>query len=215
MTNPEVHTIDPVHPDKALIEKAARLLKAGRLVVAPTETRYGLLASADNAEAVQRVCRVKARGVEHAIAVFVNTRSDLEKCAELPRHAVPLVEAFMPGPLTLVASARVDWPAPLVVDGRIGIRWSSSPVVAALVEATGVPLTATSANLSGRPERDSVEEIVEDLGEHVALYLDVGPLTGKPSTVVACDSVGVHLLRKGAINESELEVELVRATRKG
>jgi tRNA threonylcarbamoyl adenosine modification protein (Sua5/YciO/YrdC/YwlC family) len=95
-----------------------------------------------------------------------------------------------------------------VVDGKIGLRWSSSPVIDGLLRRLECPLTATSANISGRPDPESVEEIVSQFGDRVDLYLDAGPLTGPTSTVVDCSGEKPKILRDGAIPRAEIEREI-------
>jgi len=179
--------------------QAATVLAQGGLVVAPTETRYGLLASTDRADAMIQVTELKRRSATKPVAVFVGHMEEIESLAEMPPAARKLAEAFLPGPLTLVLAARIDWPPPLVVDGRIGLRYSSSPFMAALMGTVGSPLTATSANLSGSPEAESIDQIQAAFGDRVDLYLDGGRLSGPVTTVVDASGDGVKILREGAI----------------
>ena len=110
----------------------------------------------------------------------------------------------MPGPVTLVLAATCDWPPPLVVNGKIGFRCSSVPVINEILALVEAPIAATSANISGRPERECVQEIVDDFGDRVALYLDSGPLTGPVSTVVDCSEDRPRVLREGAVAVAEI-----------
>jgi tRNA A37 threonylcarbamoyladenosine synthetase subunit TsaC/SUA5/YrdC len=102
----------------------------------------------------------------------------------------------------------VEFPWPVVVDGSIGVRVSSSGLIAGLVRAAGTPLTATSANLSGAPDAETIDQITAVFGDGVDLYLDGGALTGPVSTVVDCRGDGVRVLRRGAIAAVEVEEEL-------
>ena len=199
MSSSKYLTIGPQGASPEILRQAAQALRNNELVVAPTETRYGLLARADSIEALDLLRRVKMRGEHHAVAVFARNRADIEQWGEVDERTARLIEAFLPGPMTLVLKAKVDWPSPAVVDGRLGIRWSSSPLIQALLEEVEAPITATSANLSGRAEHEGVQEIREDFGDAVAVYLDAGVLKGATSTVVDCSRDKLVVLREGAI----------------
>jgi L-threonylcarbamoyladenylate synthase len=200
---PDILHIDPVNPEEAKLDRAAETLRNGGLIVSPTETRYGLLTSASNAEAVTRLCRAKGRDFNRPVAVFVRDLDSLTDIARMTDMAAQLAASFLPGPLTLVLKAAVNWSSPLVVDGKIGIRISSSPIVAGLVERVG-PLTATSANTSGAQEPLSIKDAEEQLGAAVDLYLDVGDLGGPVSTVVDCSGGLCDILRAGAIEPDRI-----------
>ena len=186
------------------MSQAAAALSAGQLVVAPTETQYGLLAVGSDPAAVERLLQVKGRRTGQPISVFLSSPDDISRYAQLTPEAERLTRAFLPGPLTLVLESRVDWGAPLVVDGKIGLRVSPLPLILQLVRLVGAPLTATSANRAGLAGSDTIDAVLAQLGRAVALYLDGGPLTGPVSSVVVCDRRGMTVLREGAIATSAL-----------
>jgi L-threonylcarbamoyladenylate synthase len=198
-------TVGPQGASPEAIREAALALRNNELVVAPTDTRYGLLARADNVEALDLLRRVKMRGEHHAVAVFARSRAEIEQWGEVNERTARLIETFLPGPLTLVLKAKVDWPSPAVVNGRLGIRWSSSPLIQKLLAEIDTPITATSANLSGRAENERVQEIREDFGDAVAVYLDAGVLKGAISTVVDCTRDKLVVLRGGAIAAEDID----------
>lgn len=185
--------------DPVTVETAARMLADGGVVVAPTETRYGILVRADLEPAVQRLFEIKGRNTTNPTAIFVDSIATIERLGLVTPVARKLIAEFLPGPLTLVLDAKIPWTAPRVVDGKIGIRWSSSVFIHHVVTAVGAPLTATSANLSGQPDRESVNEIMADFSSAVDLYIDGGLLSGPVSTVVDCTGNSVRILREGAI----------------
>lgn len=197
-------TIDPAAPDHETLDRAAEVIRAGGLVVAPTETRYGLLGQATDPTAVRRLCAAKGRAFHHPVAAFVASIEELDRYAEVGEAARTLAARFLPGPLTLVLRTAVNWPEPIVVAGKTGFRISPSPTIAGLLERVGRPLTATSANLSGQPEEITVAAIEMQLGESVALYLEAGPLSGKVSTVLDCTGRHPKILREGAISRQSL-----------
>jgi len=196
--------IDPILPEKQTLEHAAAVLTAGGLVVAPTETRYGLLGRADRQDVLEKLYEVKQRSLDSPTALLIRDFDEVEQYARVNRAAIALAERFLPGPMTLVLSATCDWPPPRVVNGKIGLRWSSSPVVRALLDLVEVPVTATSANITGQPEHGCVQEIVDDFEDRVALYLDSGSLTGPVSTVIDCSEDQPRVLREGAVALEEI-----------
>lgn len=210
MTDNAVLAIDPVHPDLTAIARAADVLHSGLLVVAPTETRYGLLARADSDVSIQKVFVAKGRKPLQPTALFVRGESDLDEYGEMTPSATVLAQQFLPGPMTLVLRSRNSWGPPRVVDGLIGLRWSSSPVIAELIRLVEFPVTATSANLSGSPERETIDQIREALGSHASLYLEAGRLNRPVSTVVKCVGDDVTILRAGAIDSAVIYALLVR-----
>jgi len=196
--------IDPNHLVPEILGRIGAVLNAGGLVVSPTETRYGLICRADIPSAVDRLFALKGRSEKAATALFVKDIEALERLAVLTPSGRILAERLLPGPLTLVLKARVTWQAPLVVDGKIGIRVSPSPVIRAMLDLVSGPLTATSANKSGSPTRSTAKEIAEELGDQADLYLEAGILDGPVSTVVDCSAGSVHILREGALTAGQI-----------
>ena len=189
-------------PSQTAVRKFVKMLEQGKLVVGPTETRYGLMARGDDDAALARLFAAKRRGADSPSALFFPDYASVAELAVTTSISDRLAEAFLPGPLTLVMEARRDLPELLLSSGQVGVRVSSSPLVAALLARVKFPVTATSANLSGKGDAVSVEEICRDLGDSVALILDAGRLTGPVSTVVDCSGSEPLVLREGAIENS-------------
>jgi len=189
-------------PESDVISSAAESLSSGGVLVAPTETQYGLLARADNRAAVDKVFRIKGRPHGMPVAVFVKDLDAARSIVNFDKDAEILAARFLPGPMTLVLPARATLMDSLVKDGKVGLRVSSCPVIRQLLLAVGHPLTATSANLSGQPAPVDISGIADSFGDSVDWYLDGGPLTGPPSTVVSTTPVVVH--REGAVSKDEV-----------
>ena len=200
MTDCPVVRIDCENPQGRLIDQAVALLLRGDLVVAPTETRYGLLARADDSKSLEKLYRAKDRDRAAAVAIFVDSIEALDTYGVMTPSARRLAKRFMPGPLTLVLTAADEATLPVESDGRVGLRVSSSPVVKAILEKVRKPLTATSANLTGHGEAETIDQVVEAFTSDVALYLDGGRLAGAVSTVVLCQGDRTKLLREGALS---------------
>lgn len=173
-------------------------------MVAPTETRYGLLTRGDSREALERLFSAKGRPQSMPTSIFARNRDEIERFGEMTRISERLMERFLPGPLTLVVRAAGTWEPQVVMNERIGIRWSPSEVISGLLAMTDFPLTATSANLSGTADAETVPEIASAFGEAVNLYLDGGPLKGITSTVVECSGERPVILREGAISRQQI-----------
>lgn len=203
----EILSVDPEFPDQDTIGKAAALIKKGGLVVFPTSSFYGLGAEAFNAEAVDRVFRVKKRDPQKPILILVASLADVAPLVRsIPKRAMRLMEVWWPGGLTLVFEGAEPLPSNLTgYTGKIGIRLEGHPVASALVTAVEGPITGTSANLSGKGSCTSVAEIDHHVKDQVDLVLDAGRLVGgKGSTVVDATVAPLKILREGMIGAEEL-----------
>jgi tRNA threonylcarbamoyl adenosine modification protein (Sua5/YciO/YrdC/YwlC family) len=181
-----------------MIEEAAAALRAGRLVVAPTDTVYGVCAHPDQPDAIERLFVVKGRPETKPIPLLVADADALGPIgATLSEPEQRLVDAFWPGPLTLI----VETP-----HGSEGVRVPDHDGMRALLRASGGVLRVTSANLSGEPPALTAEQAREPLGDRVAMILDDGPVAGGvPSSVVSVKNGALNLLREGALSASLLE----------
>jgi L-threonylcarbamoyladenylate synthase len=192
------------------IAKAADILRAGGLVVFPTETVVGHGADATNPRAVARIFAAKGRPSFNPLISHVLSVADAERHAELHPKARALAQAFWPGPLTLVAPRRADSPvAELACAGlaTIALRAPAHPMARDLLAAFGGPIVAPSANRSGHVSATTAAHAAEDLADAVELILDGGPApVGVESTIVAVDGAGAAtLLRPGAIPREAIE----------
>jgi len=203
---PTVLRVDPGKPEAESIEAAAGIILGGGLVVYPTDTSYGLGASALDRGAVERVYRVKRRPPTKPIHVVVSDLGMVERYAHVGVGARRLAGRFWPGPLTLVLRKREGLSDALSPGGTVGFRVPDHPVALALVRRAGVPITATSANLTGRPDPYTVEEVLGYFGGAVDLYLDAGRLPRRsPSTVVDLTRHPPRVLREGPVPRDEVE----------
>ncbi len=195
-------------PEPDVVRRAAALLKAGGVIVYPTETLYGVGADAGNADALRRVFALKGREGAKPLLVIVDAFERLRPFVESVTAEAPLLmDAFWPGPLTLVfkASSRAV-PELTAGTGTIGARVPSSDFCRALVSACGRPITSTSANRAGEPTPNDVDEIRKRFPEGVDLFIDAGALPpSSPSTVVDVSSSPPRLVREGAVRWEQIE----------
>ena len=200
--------VDPRAPDPAIISRAASVLRAGGLVVFPTETVYGLGAHALDAGAVRRIYAAKGRPAYNPLIVHVaDAAAARALAAEWPPIAAQLAEAFWPGPLTLVVRKRDDVPDEVTAGlDSVALRVPSHPVALALLRAAALPVAAPSANESTRLSPTTARHVERGLGDRVDLILDAGPsAVGIESTVVDARGPRVTILRPGIIGTRELE----------
>jgi L-threonylcarbamoyladenylate synthase len=194
-------------PDEA-IALAVAAVRAGEVVVYPTETFYGIGADAFAPAALERIFAIKGRDAAKTIALIAHDEAAAFSVArEVPDTARQLARAFWPGPLTIVMPARSGIPEALVgPGGGVGVRVSSHLLASALARGLGRPITATSANLAGDAPARTLAEAQAALGEQIKVFVEGGRLTGgAPSTVVECRREGWRILRAGAIGDKQLK----------
>jgi L-threonylcarbamoyladenylate synthase len=193
------------------IARAIAALRAGEVVVYPTETFYGIGADALAPAALELIFAIKGRDAAKTLALIAHDSAAAFAVArEVPPSARKLARVFWPGPLTLVMPARDGLPAALIgPEGGVGVRVSSHPVARALAQRLGRAITATSANRSGAAPARTIADARASLGEAIKVFVEGGTLTGgAPSTIVQCDGTGWRLLRVGAIGIYEIEAAL-------
>jgi L-threonylcarbamoyladenylate synthase len=193
--------------DPAAIEQAVQSLRAGALVALPTETVYGLAADAHSDAAVARIFALKGRPADHPLIVHVASGAQVaDYAAEVPAFAQRLIDAFWPGPLTLILPRRPGV-AQAAAGGQdsIGLRCPSHPVTQALMRAFGHGLAAPSANRFGRVSPTTAAHVQDEFGPDL-LVLDGGACqVGIESTIVDCTRGAPVLLRPGQITPSQIE----------
>lgn len=206
---PVVYKTDPVRPDPTVIQEAARVIEAGGLVVFPTRALYGLGADADNPSAVARLFQAKGRATTNPVSILIRSRELLAALVEeVPPTAIPMMDRFWPGRLTLVFWAKAGVSSLLTAGtGKIGIRVPDHPVAAALVNALPGPITGTSANFSGSPGVSRIEDLPQDFLNQMDLVIDAGPLKGRVgSTVIDVTTHPPLVLREGAVSKKDLDL---------
>lgn len=202
---------DSQRPDPAVCAQAGALLRVGKLVAIPTETVYGLAANALDETAVRAIFAAKGRPQDNPLIVHLAEPGWLERyAATVPPAARKLVDAFWPGPLTIVLPAKPSL-APAVSAGlpTAGFRCPSHPVAKAVIEAAGVPLAAPSANRSGSPSPTTAAHVLADLDGRIDAVVDTGSCAvGVESTVVALHGEVPHILRPGGVTPAQLAAVL-------
>ena len=197
--------IDPNHPEAEILAEAVSILHRGGIIAYPTETFYGLGVDGENEQAIEKIFLVKGRAFRHPIALIIGDEAPLsDLTTEFPAVGRLLADKLWPGPLTLVvkSSAKVS-PRLTAGSGKIGIRISSHLVAKALAMTFGRAITATSANLSGAPECNTGQQVLEQLGDRIDAIIDGGVTPGgEGSTFLDITTEPPTLLRKGIVPES-------------
>ncbi len=199
-------------------EKAADILKSGRVVAFPTETVYGLGASIYHADAIRQLFRAKGRPGDNPLIVHIYSIQQLNEVAsEINDAANKLINRFFPGPLTLVVKKNLGVPTSVTAGlDTVGVRCPANPVAREFLRHCGCPVAAPSANLSGLPSATSWETVFEDLnGKIDGLLRGEASSIGLESTIVDCSGKLPVLLRAGSITFEELQTVVPEITAYG
>ena len=195
------------------IARAVEVLRGGGVVAFATDTVYGVGAHAFLPEAVERLYVAKCRPRDKAIPLLLSGIADLHQvAAHIPDEAYALAERFWPGALTLVL-CRTEKVPPVVTAGgeTVAVRVPDHPLPQHLIAALGVPLAATSANLSGHPAPVTADGVLAQLDGRIDLILDGGTCPeGVASTVLDLTAVPPRILRQGGISAAQVAEVLGR-----
>lgn len=189
-------------------KEAAAILREGGLVALPTETVYGLGARADRTDAIARIFEAKNRPADNPLIAHVSDENQVGRLVtSIPAHAEHLMEAFWPGPLTVVLPALESVPRILTAGlDTIAVRMPAHDTTRSVIEHLGTPVAAPSANRSGRPSPTTWEAVRDDLDGRIDAILKANPTTvGLESTVVDCTGSHPVILRPGGITLEALQ----------
>ena len=186
---------------------AARLLADGELVAFPTETVYGLGAHAMDHNAVLGIFSAKGRPADNPLIVHIHDRSQLDDICEVNDLALRLMDAFWPGPLTIILPRKEAVPSSVTAGlDTVAVRMPSHPVALTLLKACNLPVAAPSANRSGKPSPTSAKHVFDDMDGRIPLIIDGGESdVGLESTVISLVGEKPCILRPGGITQAMLE----------
>lgn len=191
------------------IIEAAQKLQENEVVAFPTETVYGLGGNAQSDAAVVKIFEAKGRPADNPLIIHISDRKQIHSFVKsVPEKAKRLMDAFWPGALTLILENEKGVLSEKATAGlkTVAVRMPDHPVALALIEASGLPLAAPSANLSGRPSPTTAAHVLEDLTGRIAGIVDGGPTgVGVESTVVDCTGKIPVILRPGGVTREQLE----------
>lgn len=183
------------------IEWAAERIASGGVVGIPTDTVYGIAASLAHADALERIYEIKGRPDRMPLPVLVSSIEALSHLVHVDDAIIPLMDAFWPGPLTLVLPASARVPKRVLGPGdTVGVRLPNHPIAIEVIDKSGGAVACTSANRTGEEPGHTATEVADSIGDQLDLILDSGRSPGGvASTVVAIDGITLRFLREGAI----------------
>ncbi len=204
----EILKIHAEQPEASLVKYACEQIKAGHVLGMPTDTFYGLAADPFNLRAVERVYEIKSRMKHKPLSLLIENVDQAEEFAKpLPDDFHILARRFWPGPLTMIVPAASHLPLKVTANsGNVALRVPAAEIPLAVVRAAGIPITATSANLSGAAECTTAEQVRDQLKDRISLIVDGGKSPRSvASTIVHFKDDGSWLiLREGSIPAKEI-----------
>ena len=208
----EILKINSVNPEGSLVKYAGEQIQAGHVLGMPTDTFYGLAADPFNLRAVERVYEINSRLRHKPLSLLIENVDQAEEFASpLPDDFHILARRFWPGPLTIIVPAASHLPLKVTANtGNVAFRVPAAEIPLAVVRAAKIPITATSANLSGAPECTTAEQLRDQLQERISLIVDGGksPRAFSSSIVFFKKDGSWTILRDAAIPAKEIKEAL-------
>ena len=205
----EIVKISSETPEMSLVKYAADQIRAGEVLGMPTDTFYGLAADPFNLRAVDKVYDIKTRSRHKPLSLLIESVDQAEELAKaLPEEFYALARKFWPGPLTIIVRAGSRLPLKVTANtGNVALRVPNSKIPLAVVNAAAIPITATSANLSGASECTSAEQVRDQLRERINIIVDGGASPRDvASTIIdlSDEASRWRIIREGAIPALEI-----------
>ena len=205
----EIIKIHHDSPEASLVKYAAEQIKAGQVLGMPTDTFYGLAADPLNLRAVERVYEIKTRSRHKPLSLLIESVDHAEELARpLPPQFYDLARRFWPGPLTIIVQAASGLPLKVTANtGNVALRVPSAKIPLAVIQAAAIPITATSANLSGASECTTAEQVRDQLQDRISIIVDGGKSPRDVASTIVDLSNGEgrwRVLREGAIPAKEI-----------
>jgi tRNA threonylcarbamoyl adenosine modification protein (Sua5/YciO/YrdC/YwlC family) len=206
----EIIKINSENPQKSLVTYAAERIRSGQVLGMPTDTFYGLAADPFNLRAVDLIYEVKSRSRKKPLSLLVESVDQAEELAAIAENDnfYILAQKYWPGPLTIIVRAAARLPLKVTANtGNVAIRVPAAAIPLEVIKKAGVPITATSANLSGESECTTAAAVREQLGDRIPLIVDGGPSPRSVASTIVdlTDPSGKwRVQREGAIPAQEL-----------
>lgn len=206
---PEFVKINSEKPEVSLIRYAADQIRAGQVLGMPTDTFYGLAADPYNLRAVERVYEIKSRSRHKPLSLLIESVDQAEELSQpLPEEFYALARRYWPGPLTIIVKASSSLPLKVTANtGNVALRVPNAQIPLAVVQAAKIPITATSANLSGESECTSADAVRQQLEDRISIIVDGGTSPREiASTIIDLtdEEARWRVLREGAIPAPEI-----------
>lgn len=206
---PEIIKISQERPEPSLVSYVAQQIRQGEVLGMPTDTFYGLAADPFNLRAVDRVYEIKTRSRHKPLSLLIENIEQAEELARpLPPEFYALARRFWPGPLTIIVRAASKLPLKVTANtGNVALRIPAAVIPVAVIQAAGIPVTATSANLSGAAECTSAEQVRDQLQGRISIIIDGGASPRDiASTIIdlSDENERWRIIREGAIPSDEI-----------
>ncbi len=205
----EIVKISSENPEASLVRYAADQIRAGEVLGMPTDTFYGLAADPFNLRAVDRVYEIKSRLRHKPLSLLIGSVDQAEELAQpLPEEFYALARKYWPGPLTIIVKASSRLPLKVTANtGNVALRVPNAKIPLAVIQAAGIPVTATSANLSGEAECTTAMAVRDQLEERISIIVDGGTSPRDiASTIIDLtdEESRWRILREGAIPRTQI-----------
>src|SRR5258707_10215897 len=191
-----------------MVKYAADQIRAGEVLGMPTDTFYGLAADPLNLRAVERVYEIKSRFRHKPLSLLIESVDQAEEMAFLPEFFYDLAKKFWPGPLTMIVKAASRLPLKVTANtGNVALRVPNAKIPLEVVRAAAIPITATSANLSGESECTSAEAVRQQLGSRIPIIVDGGASPRETASTIidlTDDDARWKIMREGAIPADQI-----------
>lgn len=208
----EIVRINSENPEERLVKYAADQIRSGQVLGMPTDTFYGLAADPFNLRAVDSVYDIKTRSRHKPLSLLIGSVEQAEELARpLPDEFYELTRKFWPGPLTIIVQAASRLPLKVTANtGNVALRVPSAKIPLAVIQAAAIPITATSANLSGASECTTAEQVLNQLQNRISIIVDGGPSPRDVASTIVdlSDFSGWRIMREGAIPTEEINTLL-------
>lgn len=194
----KIFKMNPVHPDKELIDKAIDIMADGGIILYPTDTVYGLGANIFNNDAVKRIYEIKQREPSKPLSILVSNVESIPLVAQTSNEQMDIINNWLPGPYTFILPKRSIVSSFVSANAKVGVRVPDYEIATEL--ASIFPIITTSANVADEETLSNPQDILKQIGNDVDLVIDVGQLDNmKPSTIIDLSMPNPYLVRRGLI----------------
>ncbi len=194
--------------DYSKLKKPSTIIKNGGIVVFPTETVYGIGTNGFDKNAIKKLYEAKKRPLNKPISLLVNSIDMINEIAkDITELEYTLIKEFFPGPLTIILKKKDIIPNILTANlDTVGVRMPANEIALKLIEYSGIPIATSSSNISGKPSRTNLSNIMRDFNKNVDYFIDDGPSKiGLASTIIQIIDGTLHILRQGYITENQIK----------
>ena len=194
----KIFKMNPVHPDKKLIDKAIDIMADGGVILYPTDTVYGLGANIFNNEAVKRIYEIKQREPSKPLSILVSNVESIPLVAQASKEQMDIINNWLPGPYTFILPKKSIVSSFVSANAKVGVRVPDYEIATGL--ASIFPIITTSANVADEETLSNPQDILKQIGDDVDLVIDVGQLDNlEPSTIIDLSMPNPYLVRRGLI----------------